>query len=125
MLLATRPGRREARHFAADLLRAVAAQRSITDLVRTAQKRLARKVVEFTGAAGVDYTVRTRAEWKAHLDGSIAAGFLTTFTSLGKHAIGTLPLAPVLAGLAYWVNYSLSFCLMQVNHWQLASKHRR
>ena len=122
MLLATRPGRREARHFAADLLRAVAAQRSISDLVRTAQKRLARKVVEFTGAAGADYTVRTRAEWKAHLDGSIAAGFLTTFTSLGKHAIGTLPLAPVLAGLAYWVNYSLSFCLMQVNHWQLASK---
>lgn len=122
MLLATRPVRVEARHFAADLLRAVAAQRSIADLLRTSQKRLARKVVEITGATGEDYTVRTRAEWKAHLDGAIAAGFLTTLTSLGKYAIGALPLAPVVAGLAYWGNYSLSFCLMQVNHWQLASK---
>ena len=122
MLLATRPGRREARHFAAGLLRAAAAQRSIAELVRTARKRLARKVVEFTGAAGEHYTVRTRAEWRAHLDGSIAAGFLTTFTSLGKYSISLLPLAPVVSGLAYWANYSLSFCLMQVNHWQLASK---
>jgi len=122
MLLATRPGRTEARHFAADLLRAVAAQRSIGDLVRNAQKRLARKIVEYTGAAGADYTVRTRAEWRAHRDGALAAGFLTTFTSLGKFAISALPLAPFLAGLAYWINYSASFCVMQVNHWQLASK---
>lgn len=122
MLLATRPGRSEVRHFTADLLRAVAAQRSIGDLVRTAQKRMARKIVEYTGAAGADYTVRTRAEWRAHRDGSLAAGFLTTFTSLGKYAISAVPLAPFVAGLAYWVNYSASFCLMQVNHWQLASK---
>jgi site-specific recombinase len=122
MLLATRPGRSEVRHFTADLLRAVAAQRSIGDLVRTAQKRLARKIVEYTGAAGADYTVRTRAEWRAHRDGSLAAGFLTTFTSLGKYAISAVPLAPFVAGLSYWANYSASFCLMQVNHWQLASK---
>jgi site-specific recombinase len=122
MLLATRPDRAGARDFAADLLRAVAAQRSIRDLVGSAQKRLARKIVEYTGAAGADYTVRTRAEWRAHRDGSLAAGFLTTFTSLGKFAISALPLAPFVAGLAYWVNYSASFCVMQVNHWQLASK---
>jgi len=122
MLLATRPVRTEGTRFAGDLLRAVAAQRSIADLVRTAQKRLARKIVEFTSATGEDYTVRTRAEWREHLDGSIAAGFLTTLTSLGKYAIGALSLAPFLAGLALWANYSLSFCLMQVNHWQLASK---
>ena len=122
MLLATRPARRDAAHLAAGLLRAVASQRSVGALLATQRKRLARKIVEFTGAAGEDYTVRTRADWVHHLDGSIAAGWLTTLTALGKYAIGALALAPVVAGLAYWANYSLSFCLMQVNHWQLASK---
>jgi site-specific recombinase len=122
MVLATRGARADARPFAAGLLRAVGRQHRLREVVRTASKRLARRIVEATGRTGEHYTVRTRAEWTAQLDGSIAAGFLTTLTALGKYAIGALALAPVLAGVAYWANYSLSFCLMQVNHWALASK---
>ncbi|HEX5634414.1 MAG TPA: hypothetical protein VFX50_14335 [Gemmatimonadales bacterium] len=122
MVLATRLPRQDARPFAAGLLRAVAAQHSVRDVVRRSSKRLARRIMELTSLTGEHYAARTRAEWRAHFDGSIAAGFLTTLTALGKYAIGAIPFAPAIAGLAYWFNYSLGFCLMQVNHWPLASK---
>lgn len=122
LLLATRPPRGEGQRCAGRLLRAVAEARSLRAVLRTATKRLARKMVEFTGETGEHYTVRTRAEWREHFGAALAAGFLTTFTALAKFGIGALPLAPFLAGLGYWANYSASFCVMQVNHWLLASK---
>ncbi len=122
MLLATRPSLSDGQRFASALVRATAEQRSLRAVIRTARKRLSRKIVEYTGETGEHYTVRNRAEWREHFNEGTAAGFLTTFTAIGKYAIAALPLAPVVAGLGFWVNYSTSFCLMQVNHWLLASK---
>lgn len=122
MLLATRPSVSEGQRFASALVRAAAEQRSLGAVVRTAEKRLSRKIVEYTGETGEHYTVRSRREWREHFNAGTAAGFLTSFTAIGKYAIAAVPLAPVVAGLGLWVNYSVSFCLMQVNHWLLASK---
>ncbi len=122
MILATRPSVSEGQRFASGLVRATAEQQSLRAVVRTARKRLSRKIVEYTGETGEHYTVRDRAEWREHFNEGAAAGFLTAFTAIGKYAIAALPLAPVLAGLGFWLNYSASFCLMQVNHWLLASK---
>jgi site-specific recombinase len=122
MRLGTRPSPREAQRFVAGLVRATSAQRSLGAVLRSATRRLSRKIVEYTGETGEHYTVRSRTEWRQHFNEGAAAGFLTTFTAMGKYIIAALPLAPVVAGLGYWLNYSASFCLMQVNHWLLASK---
>lgn len=122
MLLGTRPSVRDGQRFAAALVRASSEQHGLRAVLHTAAKRLSRKIVEYTGETGEHYTVRDRAEWRTHFDKGLAAGFLTSFTAIGKYATAALPLAPVVAGLGYWVNYSFSFCMMQVNHWLLASK---
>lgn len=122
MRLGTRPTARDGQRLVAGLVRATGEQRQLGTVLRTALKRLSRKIVEHTGETGEHYTVDTRREWREHFNKGAASGFLTTFTALGKYALGALPLAPVVAGLGYWANYSASFCLMQVNHWLLASK---
>lgn len=120
--LLAEPSRADARRLAADLTRGAAEQRSLRGVARTASKRLSRKIVEHTGEAGEHYMVRTRAEWREHFSAGAAAGFLTSFTAIVKYAISGVALAPFIAGVAYWVNYSVSFCLMQVYHLLLASK---
>ncbi len=119
--VAANPAERGQR-FVADIVRGAASQESLGSVARTASKRLARRVVEHTGEAGEHYRVRTRTEWRVHFNLAAAAGFLTTFTALGKHAIAALPFAPFVSGIALWGNYSTSFCIMQVRHWLLASK---
>jgi site-specific recombinase len=122
MRLGTRPTARDGQRLVAGLVRATSEQRSLGSVLRTVAKRLSRKIVEYAGETGEHYTVQSRKEWRQHFNEGTAAGFLTTFTAMGKYALSALPLAPVVAGLGYWVNYSASFCLMQVNHWLLASK---
>ena len=122
MRLGTKPTVRDGQRLVAGLVRATSEQRNLGAVLRTATKRLSRRIVEYTGETGEHYTVQSRKEWRQHFNQGTASGFLTTFTAMGKYAIAALPLAPVVAGLGLWVNYSASFCLMQVNHWLLASK---
>lgn len=108
--------------FSAELVRGSASQHGLLPLLRTTVKRLARKVVEHTGDTGEHYIARDRREWWAMAWSAAGGGALTAGTALLKYGVLALPLAPLLMGLTLASNYALSFCLMQVLGFTLASK---
>ena len=108
--------------FTAELVRGSASQHGLRFLLRTTVKRLARKVVEHTGDTGEHYIARNRDEWWALAWSAVGGGGLTAGTALFKYGLATLPLAPLLVGLSLAFNYTLSFCLMQLLGFSLASK---
>jgi site-specific recombinase len=108
--------------FTAELVRGSAAQHGLRALLRTSTKRLARKMVEHTGDTGEHYIARNRREWRAMGWSAVGGGVLTAGTALFKYGLAALPLAPLLMGLALAFNYTLSFCLMQLLGFSLASK---
>ena len=108
--------------FAAQLVRGSASQHGLMQLLSTTVKRLARKVVEHTGDTGEHYIARDRAEWWTMAWSAAGGGALTAVTALFKYGLLALPLAPLLLGLSQTLNYTLSFCLMQLLGFSLASK---
>jgi site-specific recombinase len=108
--------------FTAELVRGSASQHGLVSLLRTAVKRLARKVVEHTGDTGEHYIARNRREWWAMAWSAAGGGVLTAGTALAKYGLSALALAPLLMGLALAFNYTLSFFLMQLLGFTLASK---
>jgi site-specific recombinase len=121
-LVALGLGNLDNRAFAATLVRQTAEHRSVLALVRGTMRRLARKVVEHTGQTGDHYIANTRAEWRATFGSAAGGGALTAFTAGLKYGIAAMPLAPMVAGLAFALNYTLSFITMQFAHFTLASK---
>jgi site-specific recombinase len=108
--------------FTASLVRGSASQHGVLSLVRTAGKRLARKVVEHTGDTGEHYIARDRHEWWVMGWSAAGGGLLTAGTALLKYGFLALPLAPLVVGISLMLNYTLSFFLMQLLGFSLASK---
>jgi site-specific recombinase len=121
-LVSTATGRDDGVALAAALIRGAVRQRGVRSLARSSLKRLARKVTEHTAETGEHYQVRDAHEWEAAARSAAGGGVITAFTALGKYVIGSLPLPPAVAGLAYSANYSASFIAMQLGHLTLASK---
>ena len=115
-------GRLDGKAFAAALVRQTAEHRSLTALLRGTLRRLARKVVEHTGQTGEHYIANSRAEWLNTFWSAAGGGVLTAFTAGAKYGIAAMPLAPMVAGLAFALNYTGSFVTMQFAHLTLASK---
>jgi site-specific recombinase len=121
-LLAFAAGEGDGAAFAAELVRGSASQHSLAALLRITVKRLARKIVEHTGDTGEHYIARNRREWRAMAWSAAGGGVLTAGTALFKYGFSALPLAPLLLGLSLTANYTLSFFLMQLLGFSLASK---
>ena len=121
-LLAFASGEGDGTAFAAELVRGSASQHGLTSLLRTTVKRLARKMVEHTGDTGEHYIARNRSEWRAMAGSAVGGGVLTAGTALLKYGFSALPLAPLLLGLSLTANYTLSFFLLQLLGFSLASK---
>lgn len=122
MLLATRGDKSEGQRFAAGLIRALAQQGSLRDVVATATGRLSRKIVEHTGDSGEDYVARDRGEWQAHFRRAAWGGAVVVITALLKFGVLALPFAPLWLGVTLSLNYACSFVFMQLNHYILASR---
>jgi site-specific recombinase len=54
--------------------------------------------------------------------GAVGAGGITAFTALFKYRFAAMGLAPLWTGIAHSLNYTVSFVLMQLLGWSLASK---
>ncbi len=121
-LLAFASGEGDGAAFAAELVRGSASQHGLISLLHTTVKRLARKMVEHTGDTGEHYIARNRREWRAMAWSAVGGGVLTAGTALLKYGFSALPLAPLLLGLSLTTNYTLSFFLMQLLGFSLASK---
>jgi site-specific recombinase len=122
LLLAVATGRGDGRHLAAAIVRGAIRQRGVRSLAHNSLKRLARKVTEHTAETGEHYQVATARDWDDTSWSAAGGGVVTALTAFGKYAIGGLPLSPLVAGVAYSVNYTASFVTLQLAHFTLASK---
>ena len=112
----------DGRSFASMLVRAVAAERGAHALLRNSANRVARRVVAHTGQSGEHYIAGKRSEWISMGYGSIGAGGITALTALFKYRFAAMAMAPLWIGVAHSLNYAVSFVLMQLLGWRLASK---
>jgi site-specific recombinase len=83
---------------------------------------LARKIVERTGVSGEHYITSSKREYFGMLFSAAGGGAITVGTTLVKLLIVKANPALFFDGIFNWINYSVSFILMQVFHFTLATK---
>ena len=115
-------GEEDGRVFASMLVRAFADERGVQSLLRNSVNRVARHIVTHTGKSGEHYIAASGPEWRAMGWGAVGAGGITAFTALFKYRFAGMALAPLWIGMAHSLNYTVSFVLMQLLGWRLASK---
>ena len=106
----------------ADLVRLSRARRSVRALLAQQYSLLARKVAERHAATGEHYITRNRDEYMAMLRSAAGGGAVIAGTTFAKFAVAALGLAPFWGGLAAGLNYALSFLVIHLLHWTVATK---
>lgn len=110
-------------------------QRLLVDLVALSQRRrslrallgrqyslLARKVAERHAESGEHYITRNAAEYRSMLQGALGGGAVIAGTTFAKFALLALGLAPFWSGVAAGLNYAISFVIVHLLHWTVATK---
>jgi site-specific recombinase len=120
-LLSDRP-QRELQALLADLVELSRRRRSLRALLARKYSLLARKVAERHAETGEHYITRTRAEYRAMLGHAAGGGLVIGGTTFAKFALVALGLAPFWAGFAAGLNYALSFLIIHLLHWTVATK---
>lgn len=96
--------------------------RGVREYIQESLHLLTRKIVERAGEKGDHYIANSVPEQKKLLIAAMYAGVLTSFTACFKYLIG-LPDFPIFfEGFFFFVNYALSFLIMQKWHLALSSK---
>ncbi len=83
---------------------------------------MARKVAERHAETGEHYITRNRAEYNAMLRAAAGGGAIIGGTTFAKFAILALGLAPFWAGFGAGLNYAVSFLIVHLLHWTVATK---
>jgi|YelNatPaOPRAMG01_1025707.scaffolds.fasta_scaffold21946_3 site-specific recombinase len=108
--------------LAAELARQGAHRRSVRELLRQNTALLAEKMVERHAETGEHYITRDAREYRGMLGAAAGGGLVMAFTTWIKLGILTLPLALFWGGLAAGINYAVSFVIVQLLHWTIATK---
>jgi site-specific recombinase len=104
------------------LVRGLLEDTRITSLIQQNFNLLARKTVERTGHGGEHYIAHDRREYWQMWGAAIGGGFLTVFTAALKlHLIGK-HWPPFVEAMAIGTNYAVSFLLLQIFGFALATK---
>ena len=104
------------------LVRARLSDRSLRALVYTNLHLLARKLVERAGKTGEHYIAVTRRQYWQMLGSAAGGGLITLGTASLKVRITALHLAPFFEGALAGTTYALSFMLIQLCGFTLATK---
>jgi site-specific recombinase len=120
-MLGSEPGPEIAR-LLADLVRMAGERRSITALFASHYSLLARKVAERSAETGEHYITRDAGEYRAMLRAALGGGAVIAATTFAKFALLALGLSAFWAGLWAGVNYAVSFVLVQLMHFTVATK---
>lgn len=110
------------RHLLLELARASAERRSVRALFTQHYALLARKVTERSADTGEHYITRDRDEYKHMVGMALGGGGVIGFTTLIKFAITALALPVFWNGLGAGLNYALSFVVVHLLHWTVATK---
>ncbi len=120
-LLAPQPGR-ELLRLIAELAQQAQARRGIRSLFARHYSLLARKVAERSAATGEHYITRNRSEYGHMLRAAAGGGAVIVLTTFVKFLVGAMGLAAFWAGLAAGLNYAISFVVIHLLHWTVATK---
>ncbi len=112
----------ELRHLLQELARCGERRRSLAALYRRHYALLARKVTERSAETGEHYITRTRAEYRAMLAQAAGGGAVIGVTTLLKFGLAALALSAFWGGFAAGLNYAISFALIYLLHWTVATK---
>jgi len=106
----------------AELVQLTRQRRSLRALLAEQYALLARKVAERHAETGEHYITRTRAEYRGMLRQAAGGGAVIGGTTFAKFGILALGLAPFWAGLGAGLNYAISFLIVHLLHWTVATK---
>ncbi|MEO3689987.1 site-specific recombinase [Roseateles paludis] len=120
-LLSPDPGP-ELRRLTLTLVREVHERRSIRTLFAQHYSLLARKLTERSAETGEHYITRTPAEYRDMLRRAAGGGSVIAGTTLGKFALAALGLTAFWGGFWAGMLYALSFVLVHLLHWTVATK---
>jgi site-specific recombinase len=109
-------------HLVAALAQTADERRSIHRLFAQHYSLLARKVAERSAATGEHYITRNAAEYMAMLRAAMGGGAVLGLTTLAKFAILAVGLGAFWGGVAAGLNYALSFVVIQILHFTVATK---
>ncbi|WP_298212975.1 site-specific recombinase [Acidovorax sp.] len=97
-------------------------RRSLRALLAANSSLLAAKVAERSAETGEHYITRTGAEYGAMLRKAAGGGAVMAFTTLIKFGIYALALSAFWGGFMAGINYAVSFVLIQLLHFTVATK---
>lgn len=120
-LLSPRPAVAAAR-LMARLVNVGRDRRSLRALVASNSSMLAAKVAERSAETGEHYITRTGGEYLAMVRKAAGGGVVMAFTTMAKFGLYALALSAFWGGLLAGVNYALSFVLIQLLHFTVATK---
>ena len=106
----------------ADLVRQNHARKSVPELFRQNLHLLTRRIVERNAETGEHYVARNRAEYLGMLRSASGGGALTGITTFAKLLLTKLALADFFQGAFAGLNYAISFVLIQLCGFTLATK---
>ncbi|MBW8847781.1 MAG: site-specific recombinase [Burkholderiales bacterium] len=113
---------RELLRLVAGLVRVVHERRSLRTLFARHYSLLARKVAERSAETGEHYITRDRAEYADMFKRAAGGGAVLAGTTLLKFGIALLGFTAFWGGFWAGVNYALSFVLIHLLHWTVATK---
>lgn len=120
-LLSERPQQFTAQ-LLADLVKMGLERRSLRALIAANSSMLAAKVAERSSETGEHYITRTRAEYVRMLRDAAGGGAVMSLTTLMKFVVLSMSLSAFWSGFYAGLNYALSFVLIQMLHWTVATK---
>jgi site-specific recombinase len=105
-----------------ELLRVQGERRGLRRLLAHQYSMLARQVAERSAETGDHYITRDRAAYRDMLRRAAGGGAVIAGTTFVKFAIGALGLAAFWNGFWAGANYALSFVVIMLLHWTVATK---
>ncbi|MEJ6007296.1 site-specific recombinase [Paucibacter sp. AS339] len=120
-LVAEHPQREMAR-LLASLVRVVHERRSITQLFSSHYSLLARKVAERSAETGEHYITRDRADYRLMLKHAAGGGAIIAGTTFAKFSVIAIGLSAFWTGFWSGANYAMSFLIIHLLHWTVATK---
>ena len=114
--------RQELLRLTASLVRVVHERRSVRTLFARHYSLMARKVAERSAETGEHYITRSAAEYRDMLRRAAGGGIVIAGTTFAKFALLTLALAPFWGGIWAGANYAISFVIIHLLHWTVATK---
>ena len=112
----------EGRRLLAQLVAQITPLKSVRALFARHYSLLARQVAERSAETGEHYITRDRAEYRSMLQRAYGGGAVIAGTTFAKFAIGALGLSAFWTGWWSGFNYALSFVIVMLLHWTVATK---